>query len=257
MSQNQLHPKIKELKLRALPFMRSEMFIDKDGNLVDSKAKITDDRFIEGYACVWGVRDTYGTGWIKGCFAKSIRDRGPQSTAKQKIVGLWQHKTDDPIGRVVELEEDDYGLRFKIECDDVPSAERALRQIRSGTINGFSFGFLYVWDMMEYDQETDTIWVREAILQEISPVTFASIKETYAIRSVEDYERAKELLDQDTEDILKSIPRSSQLEIRQLITRHISLAKVEPLELRQEALDKDEPKEETGTVDFLSLNKLF
>ncbi len=209
---------------------------------VDSKGELGDDRTGKAYACVWGVRDTYGTVWVKGCFAKSIRERGPGSEAKQKIVMLWQHDTRDPIGRITSMEEDDYGLLIGYALDDgdsVPSAKRAHSQIKSGTINGWSFGFDWIWDKLEYEEKTDSILVREAELFEISPVTFPSINQTYSLRAKVDFESAKFQLSEDTEELIKSLPRAKQLEARSILTRHITLAKIQPDELRQTSLETE------------------
>jgi HK97 family phage prohead protease len=253
----ELHSKIKELQLRAAPVTNSQSYIDKNGELVivDLKQQVdVEARTIKGYLAVFGIPDTYGTVAVKGCFAKSIRDRGPQSQSKQKIAFLWMHDTRDPVGQFTILQEDDYGLYFEAIADDVPTGERALRQIKSGTINQFSYGFDYIWDKMEYDEQRDVILMYEVNLMEGSPVTFGSNAETYAIRSVEDFENNKLILDADTEDFLSSVPRSKQLELRQLIARHISLAKVKPQELRQTALDVNEPIEQVANIGGYKLN---
>lgn len=227
---NKLHPKIKELQLRAAPINYSSTYVDTKGELTE------DEKGGKAYFCIWGVRDTYGTVWMKGCFSKSISERGPQSSANQKIAFCWQHDVRDPIGRFLVLKEDEVGLYGEWEFDDfeaVPSAKRAKSQIRSGTINGYSFGFEYVWDKMEYREDDDSILVKEANLYEGSPVTFASIRETKTVRSVQELEVEKEYLTSDTEEFIKSIPRSKQLELRQLIARHISLSQLKPDELAQ------------------------
>jgi hypothetical protein len=144
------------------------------------------------------------------------------------------------------LKEDDYGLYFEAVVDDpeeVPTAKRALHQINSGTINQFSAGFDYVWDKMEYDEATDSILLKEIDLYEGSAVTIGANMETYAIRSAQDLFQAKEYLHDETEDFIRTVPRKQQLELRQLIARHISLAKIEPDELRQKTLDNSEPIE--------------
>jgi hypothetical protein len=110
----------------------------------------------------------------------------------------------------------------------VPNSKRAQAQIESGTINGWSFGFDYVWDKMEYDEKTDTVWIKEAELYEISPHTLPSMKETQTVRSKAEFEHEKFLLDDETDNMLSSLPRNKQLELRQLIHRHISLARIEP-----------------------------
>lgn len=252
-----MHSKIKDLQLRAAPITTSQSYIDKDGQLVmvDLKQEVDiESRTVKGYLAVFGIPDTYRTVAVKGCFAKSIQERGPQSQSKQKIAYLWQHDPRDPIGQFTVLQEDDYGLYFEAVLDEVPSGERALRQIKSGTINQFSYGFDYIWDKMEYEEVRDVVLMYEVNLMEGSPVTFGSNAETYAIRSKQDYENQKNILDLDTEDFISSIPRSKQLELRQLIARQISLAKVQPNELRQISLTPNEPSEQVAEIGGYKLN---
>lgn len=240
------HAKIDALKLRANPVTMSGSYVDAAGQLqtVDLKLEVREeDRIVKGYLTVWGVKDTYGTVMVKGCCAKSIRERGPKSTSKQKIAHLWQHEIDNPTGQFLVLEEDDYGLYFEARLDDVPIGERELKQIRSGTLNQFSIGFDYVWDKMEYEEERDAVILHEIELMEGSVVTFGSNEETYALRSLADVNEAKELLIEETEDFLKKIPRSLQLELRQLITKHVTLTSAtEPEALRK--LKQHSEKEE-------------
>jgi len=200
------------------------------------------------YFCIWGVRDSYGTSWVKGCFSKSIRERGPNSQANQKIVACWQHDICDPIGRPLQIVEDEIGAYALVEWDDpdaVPNAKRAMSQIRSGTLNGYSFGFDYIWDKMEYDEERDVILIREVDLFEVSPVTFASIEETFTVRSKEDFETKKMILDEDMKEFIKSLPRGKQMELRQLFHRLTALNKTQPDDSR--SLEKGEPQ--NGVLD--------
>ena len=244
-----MHQKIKELKLTSSPLISTRAYVDEAGDLVEVDLKLqTEDRTVKGYLIVWGVRDTYGTIFIRGCCAKSIQERGPKSQAKNKIIHLWQHRTDEPIGQFTILQEDDYGLYFEAVYDEIPQAERALRQIKSGTLNQYSVGFSYVWDKMVYDETTESVLLNEVELYEGSVVTRASNAETYTIRS-ENVQQEKEMLDEETEDYIKSVPRSRQLELRQLISRHISLAKLEPIEQRQQSLkDKHKPDEQITEI---------
>jgi len=245
----QTHQRIKALQLRSKPF---NFQVTSSEKLEEMKVRASKIKVEEGqtaaYFCVWGVRDDRGTGWVKGCFSKSIKERGPASKANQKIVICWMHEITDPIGRPAEIVEDDFGAYVIINWDDpeaVPNSKRAQSQIGSGTINGWSFGFDYVWDKMSYDDKSDTVWVKEADLYEISPYTFASIKETKTIRGAADFENAKVALDEETKFTLASLPRNKQLEIRQLLTKHISLAKIEPDEfdvIKKKTLKVRKPK---------------
>jgi HK97 family phage prohead protease len=237
-----LHPKIKALKLRAAPINYRNVSVNARGQLTTSVQDDLDKRIIQGYLITWGTVNDYGEKCIKGCCAKSIQERGPNSSSKYKITFLWQHDCRDPLSLFAELVEDDYGLRFKtLPLDDVPNADRAIKQIRSGTLNQFSVGFDYIWDKVEWDSTDDSLVLKEIDLYEGSVVTLAADSETFAMRSSINLEEEKMLLNEEIEDFIKTIPRKQQLELRQLITRHKSLAIMEPLELRQAALDKDEP----------------
>lgn len=252
-----LHPKIKALKQRSAPITYSTLAVRADGTLSDNKMSF-EDRTVKGYLIVWGVVDSYGTMFMKGCCAKSLNERGPQSNSKYKITFLWQHRMDEPLGQFTVLKEDDYGLYFEAVVDDpedVPTVKRALSQIKSGTINQFSAGFDYVWDKMEYDEKSDSVLLKEIDLWEGSAVTIGANTETYAIRSAADLSTAREALHDETEDFIRSIPRSKQLELRQLFARHISLAHVEPDEPRSRSLEKREPVE--AGIDYSYLLKNF
>jgi uncharacterized protein len=224
-----LHPKILELRNKVPAGLKKSVPVTFSKSLsVRADGTMVEEGYVEGYACVWGVPDSYRTVWIKGVFAKSIAERGPQSNSKQKIAFLWQHLIKEPIGQLVELVEDDYGLRFKAKYDDfdaVPIAKRCNAQIRSGTLNQFSFGFEYLWDKMEYDEVRDVILIKEAELEEVSPVTFGAQSETYAFRSTDEAQAAIEALDYETAEALEGLPRYKRLEIRELISRHVSLSR--------------------------------
>lgn len=227
----ELHPKIKELQLRSTPISMSGSYVDKDGQLrtIDFKVSASEDnRTIKGYLCVWGVVDTFGTIFVRGCFAKSIQERGPASASKQKIAHLWMHDPCNPTGMFTTLKEDDYGLYFEATLDAIDIGDRELTQVRSGTLNQFSVGFDYVWDKMEYDEKQDAVVIMECILMEGSVVTFGSNAETYAMRSVTELENDKAVLIEETDFALKGLPFQKQIELRQLINKHISLHTVKP-----------------------------
>lgn len=246
----ELHPKIKELKDRTAGEFLTCRYLQplpkpKKGIRAVETPKYKDDpRVIEGYLAVFGVKDSYGTVAVKGCFAKSIRDRGPESNAKNKIIHLFGHNQLDPVGSYVELSEDDYGLYFACRADDVAGTpERVLVQTRSGTLNQFSYGFEYIWDRMEYDEKDDAILMYDVYLEEGTSLGIrASNPETYAIRSKEELVVALADLGKEAEEVIESLPRNFRMEIRQLIMRYKSLAKFEPakklLDLKSEPIDR-------------------
>jgi len=226
-----LHPKLLELQKRTAGEYLTCRYVNQSGNQISADYRVrasSDDAYvIEGYLAVFGIRDSYGTVAVKGCFAKSLNDRGPKSQAKDKIIHLWMHDRYEPVGQYEELFEDDYGLRFKLRVDNVPNGrpEQVRIQTKSGTLNQYSYGFEYVWDKMEYVEDRDAILMFEVDLFEGSSISIlASCPETYTIRSQEELSTALEDLGFEADQVIRSLPKKVQIELKQLITRYKSLA---------------------------------
>lgn len=234
---------IKQLKKRSAPINYSNVSVNQCGKL-ETRSALLDSRVVEGYGCIWGVRNSHGEIFLRGAFAKSIQEMGPGSNSNYQI------KFRDEHGRACalfdELIEDEVGLYFKTKpLDNVQWCDDLLTQLRSGTINNFSNGFRYIWDKIEYDTEQDALVIIEARLFEISAVAIPSDLETYACRAAEDVET---LLD-DTEKFIITLPRATQLEARKIFARYTSLA--EPVEHRNTSLD-NEPNA-VGNIDYSAL----
>lgn len=142
----------------------------------------------------YGNVDSDGDMLIRGCFAKSISERGPESATNRKIAFLWQHDMKDPIGKILSIEEREDGAYAAVRLSNfeaVPNAKRAWYQLLEGDINQFSFGFEYVWDKLEYDENTDAFIVREVKLFEISVVTLGANEMTACIGEIADEKELK------------------------------------------------------------------
>lgn len=205
-----------------------------------------DGRTVDCYVAIFGNKDRQGDVLIKGCFAKSLQERGPAS-ANPEIAYLWQHEIDEPIGRPLILEEREIGLFASNYHDEGPGcdlADRALTQQKSGTLKFFSIGFNYVWDKIEYDSENDQFIVKEVELFEESVVTIAANNGTgiVGVKSGIELEDARQQIMRETEVFIKKLNPRKQLELRQLISQHLSLTLSEPLEFMKEALtETDKP----------------
>lgn len=209
------------------------------------KSQVSDTGKITGYLSVFGKVDSDGDILIKGCFARSISDRGPQSNTNRKIAFLWQHDMDDPIGQFTMLKEDDYGLYFEAELDaGVTSADRAKLQLKSGTLNQFSVGFQYIWDQMEYDDTQEACIIKEVNLFEGSVVTLGANEYTYyaGMKGQVLIDKKKELIE-DTETLINSFPVGKRFELRQLISKNINMA----LALKATPADPDNDQEPDNT----------
>lgn len=136
---------------------------------------------------------------VKGCFAKSIQERGPESSTHRKITFLWQHDVHDPIGKVLKIDEREDGAYAHVQLSNfeaVPNAKRAYHQLMDGDIDQFSFGFEYVWDKVDYDESTDAFIVKEVKLFEISVVTLGANEMTEFIGEIPDSKSMKSYLKQ-------------------------------------------------------------
>lgn len=192
-----------------------------------------ESRKISGYAAVFGNVDKAGDMLIKGCFAKSIIERGPGSSANDKIIFLWMHNMSEPLGRITVLKEDEHGLYFEAEIDKIELGDRTISQLKSGTLNQFSIGYRYVWDKCEW---VDDIFVcKELILNEISVVSIGCNGETEFLGFKGETD-PYEVFQKEINEKLKGVENRNEIE--KLITKAISLGKNEPAK----PLKQDEPK---------------
>ena len=85
-----------------------------------------------GYAAIFDRPDRGGDVIRKGAFLGSLGGEVPL---------LWQHKAGAVIGRIEHLSEDKRGLRVIAELGEGADAARAATLVRSGRLDGLSFGY--------------------------------------------------------------------------------------------------------------------
>jgi uncharacterized protein len=121
-------------------------------------------RRIEGYAAVFGNRDSYGDIIVPGAFEKTLRE-------KPDVKVLWQHDSMQPIGKQESGYEDEFGLSVigaltntaKVKDEVVPL-------LADEVVTGLSIGYETVIE--EYNSELEVWFLKEIELWEWSPVTF-------------------------------------------------------------------------------------
>lgn len=128
---------------------------------------------ITGYFSTFGVTDLDGDIMEKGCFRKSIAERGPNG--KNEIKFLWQHDSWKPLGPINVLKEDNTGLYFEAKISDTTYGTDALKLYRDGVINQHSIGFQTIKSIEEQvDEETEITRITEVKLWEGSAVTWGA-----------------------------------------------------------------------------------
>lgn len=110
-----------------------------------------DNGTIIGYASTWTREpDSYGDIVAKGAFADSIAEIKAEG---KTLPLLFNHNGDnlnDYIGAVMDLEEDNHGLKFEATFDDTPTAQRARELAMDGRLAKFSFAY----DVLEQGEVT-------------------------------------------------------------------------------------------------------
>jgi len=127
----------------------------------EAKSVDADQRTIEGYAATFDA-DAVGDVILRGAFANTLKERGG------KIKVLWQHDMGTPIGKPVEMREDDRGLFVKSYIANTEKGNEALTLAREGIIDSMSIGFS-VKDS-DYDEKGIRV-IKELALYEYSLVT--------------------------------------------------------------------------------------
>lgn len=123
---------------------------------------------ISGYASVFGNKDSYGDIVIKGAFNSFLN----RINSSGKVVPVFYgHNMEDPkanIGRVLELAEDDYGLKFDAQLDLSGDTYGRIvyEQLKDGRLDSMSFGYR----VLDYAIAKGATELRELELFEISVV---------------------------------------------------------------------------------------
>lgn len=141
----------------------------------------------------YNVVDSYGSVWAPGCFADSLKRKMP------KVV--WAHDWSDPIGIVVDYKDSPEGLDVTVQLDDfadVPRARQCFSQLKSGSMDEFSFGFAREeWSYVDgYAEDAEfpgaTEILTRARLDEVSPVLVGAVPNTALLstRSAERMQRS-------------------------------------------------------------------
>lgn len=164
---------------------------------------------ITAYASAFGNEDSDGDTIFQGAFAKTIRERGPGGT--QQIKMLLMHR--DLIGKVLHIEEDDFGLLFqaKLVMEDNPPAQKAFA--------------LYKADLFEHSVGIDVIRperfrggdILEVKLFDVSPVIWGANDQTPTV-SVKSFFADPGLITGRLRKIRKAITFAESDEVAQSLT---------------------------------------
>lgn len=108
---------------------------------------VSQDGAFEGYGAVFGNVDSYGDVIVKGAFKNSLRDWKKAKSLPPMLVqhGGWMMTDMDalPIGKWLEMSEDETGLRVKGQLInlDTERGKTIYGAMREGVLDGISIGY--------------------------------------------------------------------------------------------------------------------
>ena len=133
------------------------------------KAVRTDDAtnmYIEGYASVFGVVDSYNDIVERGSFVKTL------AKDAKRVRFCFQHDLDQVVGKVEEMKEDEHGLFFRAKISNTTLGKDLATLVEDEALDEISFA--YRTKDFVFDKETGIRHLKEVDLIEISLVTRAA-----------------------------------------------------------------------------------
>lgn len=95
---------------------------------------------VTGYFSKFNNVDADGDIMKPGAFTKTISEQGP-SSAQPRIKHLLNHDPSQPLGKLMTLKEDEYGLYYESQVGTHEGGEDFIKMVESGLITEHSIGF--------------------------------------------------------------------------------------------------------------------
>lgn len=162
----------------------------------------SESRKVSGYASVFDSETNIGGMWVekiaRGAFSRTLEEN-------KKIRLLWNHDDSTPLGRSdvnLSLVEDEKGLKIDAELPDTAVGNDVNQLIRSGIIDGMSFGFFVKEGGDQWSRDGDVVKrvISDIELIEVSIVTFPAYDDT----SIEARDAYNNFVNAEKVDIIES-----------------------------------------------------
>lgn len=135
---------------------------------LDLDVKADNEGVLTGYASLFDVVDLQSEIVRPGAYRRTLAEHKTQGTSPAL---LWSHKLDQPIGRWVELREDQRGLWVKGKLSlNTDAGKQAYTHLVNGDLDGLSIGFVVPEGGRKYFGD-GTFELLDVDLVEISVVT--------------------------------------------------------------------------------------
>lgn len=202
---------------------------------IDITSVDVDSRTICGYGSTFNVKDSDGDAIIKGAFAKTLQENGPES-ANPRIFHLYQHDVTQVLGRPSVLIEDEKGLYFETTIARTKLGDDVLQLYKEGIINEHSIGFQTIKSANRgtYNE------IQEVKLFEFSTVTFGANANTPFLGFKSQFEDQESITSQ-FDKVSKMLKGEITAETTQLLTIYLNQLKTAFLDMSTKAVDTEDP----------------
>jgi HK97 family phage prohead protease len=171
---------------------------------------------VTGYFSAFDIKDSDGDIIRKGAFKRSIEEWHP----KGRIKHLMNHSPNQPLGKLTELKEDDYGLYYESKIGTHNLGQDFIKMVESGLIKEHSIGFSVIketrgkdvnemTDLKLYEGSSLTAWGANEFTPLLGMKSLTDIKDR--IKSFEKFVRNTDATDDAIEMCLLEIKQLHQL----------------------------------------------
>lgn len=209
---------------------------------VDAKKGI-----VEGYFSAFGSVDSDGDVMMPGAFKRSIQDWGPEG--KGRIKHLLNHDPSKPLGKIMELKEDSYGLYYRSQVGKHQLGTDFVKMVESGLISEHSIGF----QTLREQKGSDYNEIHDVKLYEGSSLTAWGANENtplIGMKSLNDVEEIKEQIKSFEKFVRNSDVSDETIELCIIKVRQLAQA-LEMMSSTQQEKSVEQPKEEKMPVESL------
>ncbi|MDN5248181.1 MAG: HK97 family phage prohead protease [Wolbachia endosymbiont of Tyrophagus putrescentiae] len=128
-----------------------------------SLKNIEENGIFSGYASVFNVVDKQNDLILPGAFKKDLN--------RNKIKLLWQHDPGEPVGNIIDIYENDFGLYIIAHLLlSIQKAKDVYLMLKAGMIDSLSIGYVPIKHDIDY--KTGARVLKQVELWEVSLVTF-------------------------------------------------------------------------------------
>lgn len=201
---------------------------------------------VSGYFSAFGNKDADGDIILKGAFSRSINNNGPKSLSP-RIKHLLNHNPSQPVGKLVDLMEDEKGLLYTSQIGSHTLGRDFIKMAESGLITEHSIGFQIIKEQKNSAGENEIsemkLWEGSSLTawgaNHLTPLT--DMKGVYDIEDVNKRIESLEIFCKNT-DASDDTIQALLLQIKQL--QQLLIMSSTPPALKAQDTQKDENEQE-------------